>query len=192
MGKRGRKVAPTDPQRLCDLRRGSYASARATERLMISAREDGIPTAVSRTSMWRARKKVLSEPTPFGPLVQDMTLPTYDGDVVVAVQHPSAMLYKAMHTCEPFRSFFLPIYEQNTPSPAKPWHLCLYADEIGHNPIGRDNRKCECVYWSIYEFGVQALATEAVWFKVVVARTKVVFQVDGDMSHLFKIFLNQF
>ena len=72
MPKKGSKrAAATDPQRLSDMRRGSYGTARCTEKLMKIARDEGIPNAISRTSHWRARKALTTSNDIYGPLVQD-------------------------------------------------------------------------------------------------------------------------
>ena len=185
-----KRKTPCDAQRITDLRRGSYASARATEKLMRSARDEGVPQAVSRTTYWRARKRLLGSATVYGPLVQDFTLPLRGGPKTFAVQQPAAMLYTALDACEPFRNFFTHRYDMHKPSASSPWHIIMYCDEIGHNPVGRDNRKCESIYWSFHEFGGEALHSEACWFKIMVVRSQEVAKLDGHMSHLFRLLLN--
>ena len=177
--------------RLTDLRRGSYASARATERILCDARAKGIPSAVSRTSQWRARKERASRMTPFGKLVDEFVIPTPAGDITIAAQHPMAMVYTSYVECEPFRKMFRRTIDKYPPTPSAPWRIAMYCDEVGHNPVGRDNRKCEAIYWSFLEFGPRVLHTEDAWFEVMAVRTGVVAQIPGFMSGLFKIILNR-
>ena len=132
--------------RLTDLRRGSYASARATERILCDARAKGIPSAVSRTSQWRARKERASRMTPFGKLVDEFVIPTPAGDITIAAQHPMAMVYTSYVECEPFRKMFRRTIDKYPPTPSAPWRIAMYCDEVEHNPVGRDNRKCEAIY----------------------------------------------
>ncbi len=171
--------------------RGSYASHRAIERLLRQVREEGIPDASSRASQWRARAAIAGQVGPFGPLVQDLVLP--HSDITYAVQHPMAML----HFCcgdEKYVGFvcLMRYALRNHPPADGPWHLVMYADEIGHNPLGHDNRKCECIYWSFLEFGPAALQTEDAWFIVCVIRTKQIEKLSGFMSHMFKLLLKRY
>ena len=157
---------------------------------MRAARDEGVPSAISRTSMWRARKEIATRITPFGKLVQEFTIPLPDGDYDVAVQQPMAMMYVAYQECEPFRKLMDDSVAAHPPSKTAPWRIAMYCDEVGHNPIGRDNRKCEAIYWSFLEFGARALHTELAWFEVMVIRTTVVELLPGFMSRLFKLILN--
>ena len=66
----------------------------------------------------------------------------------------------------------------------------MYCDEVGHNAVGRDNRKVECIYWAFLEFGQRLLHNENVWFTVATVRSALVKHLSGKMSHLFKLLLN--
>ena len=190
MPKGNAKRVRASTARLTELRRGSYASARATERLLTEARDRGLPSAISRTSQWRARKEEASRMTPFGPLVREYSVPLKEGDFDVAIQHPMAMLHVSHTDCEPFRKLMRDTLKAHPPSAAAPWRIAMYCDEVGHNPIGRDNRKCEAIYWSFLEFGGRVLHTELGWFEVMVIRTNVVEKLPGFMSRLFTLILN--
>ena len=111
---------------------------------------------------------------------------------MMTVQRPAAMLYHCLEECEAFRVFFQARLQAKPCSENAKWHVILYADEIGHNPVGRDNRKCESIYWSFAEFGAVALHTEACWFKLAVVRTIVVDLLDGHMSALFRLLVEHF
>ena len=186
-----KRPAATDARDLTDMRRGPHITARAAEYLMRRAREHGIPNAISRTSHWRARTTLCAEEDIYGPLVQNFTLPLTSGDKVCAIQSPAAMLLKALQTCEPFRVFFNARYEAITPTAEKKWHLIMYADEVGQDPLKVDDRKCECVYYSFLEFGGRALATEPCWFKVMVCRSFLVQDLPAGMSYLCSLLLER-
>ena len=68
--------------------------------------------------------------------------------------------------------------------------LVMYCDEIGHNPVGRDERKIESVYWSFLELGPAALSTELSWFEVVAVRATLIEELPTGMSHLYKLILS--
>lgn len=175
---------------LADLSRGSYASGRAIERLLADVRNHGIPEATSRRSLYRARKAEANLQTPYGPLVQSFVLPLSSGPETVAVQHPLGILHVVCAECPAFSSVLRDALQRQPPSGAAPWRLVLYCDEIGHNPLGRDNRKCEAIYWSFLELGTRALHLELGWFEVMVVRTRLVEELPGGMSHLLRLLLN--
>ena len=173
---------------LTDWSRGSYASGRALERILADVRTHGLPKASSRRTQYRARKKAALTLTPHGALVQHLELPLSTGPRKFAVQHPMAMLHIARQRSLAFDSFFKERLALHPPDQS-PWRLVMYVDEVGHNPVGRDNRKCEAIYWSFLEFGARALHTEDAWFEVMVIRTIEVQKLPGFMSQLFVILL---
>ena len=176
--------------RLIGLQRGSYASVRALQRVVHDVKTHGIPEAASRSSFYSQRKKkAASEVTPFGQLIQPFDLPLLDGVHTVVAQHPLAMLYVAARDCESFRNTLEQALRRKPPSAEAPWGLVMYCDEIGHNPVGRDERKIEAVYWSLLELGAGVLSTELAWFEVVCVRTTLIEQLPSGMSHLFKLIL---
>ena len=177
--------------RLTNLQRGSYASVRALERILCDVKKNGVPEAVGRSTFYRARKKAASEVTPFGALIQPFDLPLADGVHTVVAQHPLAMLHVVARDCEPFRNTLEQALRRKPPSAEAPWGLVMYCDEIGHNPVGRDERKIESVYWSFLELGPAALSTELAWFEVVAVRTTLIEELPSGMSHLYKLILSR-
>ena len=112
---------------------------------MLTAHDEGIPDAVSRSAQYRQRKSDTSAMTPFGPQVQDMVLPlTAGGTVTIAVQHPVAMLWHCCRSSPGFASFLRGALDANPPH-AAPWRVALYTDEVGVSPPKVDARKTECV-----------------------------------------------
>ena len=92
------------PERLSDLRQGSYASYSALEQVMRKLSADGVPEVHSRRSQARSRNVLATQSTPYGNVVQDFWLPQNDGTFFkIAAQHPMAMLHVVCTDCEPFR-----------------------------------------------------------------------------------------
>ena len=78
--------------RLLDFALGSHVSQRALAQLLVKAKNEGIPDAVSRSTYYRNRKSATSVSTPYGDLLTDMQLPT---GKTITVQNPAAMIYIA-------------------------------------------------------------------------------------------------
>ena len=87
-------------------------------------------------------------------------------ELKVAAQHPMAMLHVSIEQCEGFRKVLATAMRQTPPTRDNPWGVVIYCDEVGHNPVGRDNRKVQCLYWSFLELGSKVLHTEPAWFTV--------------------------
>ena len=135
------------PERLSDLRQGSYASYSALEQLMRRLSADGVPKVHSRISQARSRNVLATQSTPYGNVVHDFWLPQNDGSFFkIAAQHPMAMLHVACTDCEPFRKIMQTALARARPSPDAPWGLAVYCDEVGHNMVGHDNRKVQAIY----------------------------------------------
>ena len=79
--------------RVVNLRRRTYTTTRAAAALLKAARDEGIPDCISETTQHRYRRALCERETPYGPLVQDVSLPNAD----IAIQHPLAMLHMYIH-----------------------------------------------------------------------------------------------
>ena len=175
--------------RLNDLSRGSYASHRAIESLLLAARE-GLPKAVSRTTQWRARKDAMNRQTPYGPLVQTMVMLLSSGvEETIGVQHPWAMLHVACAESVDFANLMRETYAQTGD---KPWQLIFYCDEIGFSPLQHDTRKICAWYWSFLDFGTDKLSTDDLWFVVAVVRSDLLSDFPGSTGHVSKRLLKEF
>ena len=130
--------------RVQEFSRGTYVSHRALESLLLKAREEGIPCAVSRTTQWRERRTSVSVETSYGPLVVPVEVPQVDGDgeptdpIQIYVQHPLAML---QHSC---RGPFQKMMQATLAKHPEPWSLILYSDEVGESDQVVDSRKACC------------------------------------------------
>ena len=137
------------PERLSDLRQGSYASYSAVEQLMRKLSANGVPEVYNRRSQARSRSVLATQSTPYGNVVQDFWLPqNYGTFFKIAAQHPMAMVHAACTDCEPFRKIMQTALARARPSPGALWGLAVYCDEVGRNMVGHDNRKAQAIYWS--------------------------------------------
>jgi hypothetical protein len=178
--------------RLANLGKTSFATQSAIAHILKECREDGVPDVSSRPSQYRARKGVINEHTPYGPLVSPLRLPL-DVPDDVAVQHPMAMLHTACNECEPFAELMRDTLERFPVSHSNPWRIITYIDEIGPgDALKHDSRKAHCIYWSFLEFGPEILCHEEVWFAASIARTSVIEKLDAGTSHLMKLVLRKF
>ena len=109
----------------------------------------------------------------------------------VVAQHPLAMLHVVARDCEPFRNTLEQALRRKPPSAEAPWGLVMYCDEVGHNPVGRDERTIESVYWSFLELGPAALSTEVDWFEIVTVRATLIEELQSGMPHLYKLILSR-
>ena len=74
-----------------------------------------------------------------------------------------------------------------------PLNLIIYSDGISPEDTlnKHDKRKADAVYWSVLEFGPEALSREEVWMEATVARTKVSKKCRGKLMGVMKALLNQ-
>lgn len=124
--------------------------------------------AISRRSMGRARAEVAALQTPFGKLLVDKTFTTVDGDVVLLVQNPLAMLWVAMSESDRYSDYVRRAIEtRGLPSTDAPWSIVMYVDEVtcGSPLAVRDEarRRVEGVCWCLNQMDTVALAC---WFEI--------------------------
>ena len=143
---------------LLELGRKHFASGRAIDHLLSAVKEDGLPTAISRGTLYRKRKNFCQRSASYGALVCSLVV----GNITVAIQNPAAMLDHCTQHCEGFQNLMTNTVARH--STDIPWSIMLYAD--GVSPADglskNDQRKFQAVYWSFREFGHAALGTEEV------------------------------
>jgi hypothetical protein len=85
-----------------------------------------------------------------------------------------------------FARFLLERLRAKSPGRDSPWRLIVYSDEVSPgNQLSHDNRrKLQCIYWSFFEFGPDALQHENAWFVLTAVRSQAIKALDGGMSHL--------
>ena len=74
---------------LVRLGRKARVSQSGIEQLLLEVGKQGLPHDVSRRTQTRERKRLCSELTPFGALIQEVHV----GEVVLPILHPAALLW---------------------------------------------------------------------------------------------------
>ena len=177
--------------RVVNLRRRTYTTTRAAAALLKAARDEGIPEHISESTQHRYRRALCERETPYGPLVQNVSLPNAD----IAVQHPLAMLHISVQESEPLaRCIYDSLAAHGPPSPDEPWRLIWYHDEIGISPlVAHDSKKTLGCYWSFVEFGTRLLCNENCWFVMAAVRSDIISDIPGGgLSHFVKLCLHMF
>lgn len=147
-------------QRLRD--RLPFMSQSALGAIMQIAASEPLPEG-NRKDVRIARDQRAQTPTPYGPVHQFIEVPALQGSPVrLEVQTPAAMLRACCEVSPPLRAFLGTTAATCTPTPAEPWRLILYMDEIlpGNQLAYTHSRKMWGVYWSCLDWGSAALANE--------------------------------
>ena len=187
-------MPPRKRSRLLDLSTINVSHT-SLAKIVSSIRDEGLPDAVSRSSLGRERQALADTRTPYGALVQHIVLPLSTGPEDVEVQAPLPMLFHLAETSVAFASLLERSLDRRACSPSEPWHLVLYADEVSPtNPLrtGVDHRMVQAIYWSLMEFGADALCQCDVWLVLATIRSELVTHLEGGMSHLVKLLLLAF
>ena len=126
--------------------------------LLSIAKTEKLPDISGRNSVRDARDRYVSVKTPFGTLHQSLDL---GGGISVEVQHPMAMLYVVVSKSEAFCALMVRALDRFPCSPATPWQLIIYTDEVspGNQLAYAHERKTWAWYWSFMEFE-QSLSSE--------------------------------
>ena len=175
--------------RLMQLGRKSHVSQSGIAKLLESVQKDGLPESFSRATLYRARKKISRETTPYGPLVVDHDLRTG----VIGIQQPMPILYKCTNDCEGFRALLASTHRRCAGSTV-PWRIVMHNDGITpQDSVSlHDRRKLVSFYWSFLDFGVDALSVEANWFVLATVRKSVFNSYDGGLSAFFRDCLRKY
>ena len=181
MAARKRKLTSLD-----DLRRKvPHVSQRALDGIIAEIKRTGLPELGSRNHMRKGMELKVSEPTPYGPVSQELQAQNCAGKILVA--HPLALIWKVVKECEPFAEFMTQCLERHPCSFERPWNLVLYADEVvpGDQIGGKRKRKFQAVYYSFMEFTPIALSHEDMWFTLTTTRSTEVSKLAGGMANVF-------
>ena len=134
-----------------------YVSHSALAAILAAAQEAPLPKA-DRNTVREGRDRVAMTETPYGPLHQSMRI----GGLDVEYQHPAAALYAFCSKSRAFSDLVRHTASTQPPTPARPWHLLIYLDEIspGNQLAYTHARKTWGIYYSVLEFGAAAHAHE--------------------------------
>ena len=168
-------------------RRLPAVSASALSSICKDIADHGIPDVFSRQNLQHARELIASTSTPFGSLLQNMTVRA-DGDIDMQVEiaHPFAVIWHAFSTCDAFRALMVAKHMARPSSLDQPWSLILYSDEVtpGNALAADPSRKSQCIYYSFAELGHAALAREDTWLTATVLRSERAREAQGGMAQI--------
>ena len=142
-------------------------SASALSDVMKAVKAEGLPDLQGRNHLREARDHICAEPTPFGPICQEITCAGTDGSTKrIPIAHPAAFLFMALTVSASFNELFASRLDVNPSSPEQQWNLVLYSDEATPGSVlaSSNKRKFQAVYWTCLEFGDHALSREESWF----------------------------
>jgi hypothetical protein len=149
---------------------------------MAQIREEGLPEYISRATHGRHRHKAA------GGFIQNVDFDTVDGGVVtVPMQRPAAILAHAASACAPFAEL---LRTALAASEGDCLRLVMYMDEVETaDPLKKGERTILAVYWSLFEFGPDALCNEECWFTLATVRTEPVIDsfLDGYAQLMCKV-----
>ena len=179
---------------LIEFGRESHVTGAALSRILQKVRDEGLPTALSESTLSRQRDLITTESsTPYGALVTQTRLPAIGGgDIVVPMLNPFAMLHWLLERVPAFRPSFTSALDKA--GLGSPLDLVIYSDEVTPGAVlsGRRARKTQCLYWTFLQFGASALSNEHAWFTATTMRAGEVEKIDGGMSAIWRAILRLF
>ena len=177
---------PAKFARLESLRRKSpYVSQSALAGIIADIRDNGLPDNTSRASMQRATQLSLEQHDQYGPLLEKLQLPNSKGGSTTVYVTNVATYLAALYRSDSYRDLLLRAFALHPCSYQKPWGLCIYSDEIvPGNVLGPASRKPWGVYANFVQNSLEDLGNELSWMVLCCARTSLVNEVEGAMSHL--------
>ena len=201
MAKRGKCEKPSGSQtgasrkrarhHLTTLARTSHVSQSGLAKLAESFAKDGVPEHAGRFVQYKARKERGATMTPYGPLVDTMDLPCEKkGKQRVGIQNPLAMFFQCCLVSVALSGLVMAKLEDHP----LPWNVIFYVDGISPSDTMtmHDRRSLQAMYWTFEELGQENLGREELWIEVASLRDSLVKDVDGGLSHVVKLVMNQF
>ena len=183
-------------RRLNEFRRTKpHCSASALQSILRDIKQHGLPDLIDRNAMREGRDLIVSSPTDYGPIIQQVPFTDCDGNAEnVPVASPFASLWTAVVESKSFERFVYQCYQRKPPSPDNPWSIIMYTDEVTPGDVLAHviARKFLAVYWSFLEFGANSLSHEESWFTIMTEFTSTVFTMPGGQSQAFNIAIKQF
>jgi hypothetical protein len=161
---------------LVRLGRKARVSQSGIEQLLLEVGKQGLPHAVSRRTQTRERKRLCSELTPFGALIQEVHV----GEVVLPILHPAALLWH----CSALTAFKEILARAMLEGPST---LMVYSDGITPQDglSKHDRRKLVAVYWSVLQID-EFLFSEDAWFPIAVMRNTLLELIDGGLTRVIR------
>jgi len=191
---------PAKLARLERFRRNKPAcSARALDAILHDIQANGLPPLIDRNSMKEARNAVLHSVTPYGPIMQNITvIDKQDTAQTICIADPFASLWYFVKACSQENVGFNRILKQKLlerpPTIENPWNIIMYSDEVtpGNVIAPVNNRKFQAIYWSFMELGCNALSREDAWFTVCIEFSAWVNGMHAGISQVFAKIIKRF
>ena len=140
--------------------------------------------------MRKAAQQDLAQWDAYGPLLVTKQLVGVSGQCIPMM---FVNLLTLLHACYKQGGFPHDLVQRTVartgaPSPQKPWSLCLYSDECWPaNPLShKSEKKLWVSYATFKEFGSQYVSSQNSWLLVMVARSSLVAEVEGNMGQIMK------
>lgn len=140
---------------------GSHVSQSGLSKILKEVRDKGLPKALSRSSVKRARDNALPQD-----LFTDVSLVDDDG---IEHKYPAVKPWRLfewmIQDIPAFKAYIQGVLQTHPMGPAEPWGICVYSDEVlpGNALKARNERKTIAFYWSFKQFG-RGLSSEDLWF----------------------------
>ena len=164
-------------------------SAVAFAALVACSRQEAFPEgSVSRRDIRLGTSLIAATQTPYGQIFQTMEVPGSEAAVKMGIQHPHSFLWHVCKVSKCLSDLILRALEASPSTPAAPWNLILYNDEVspGNQLSFQNKRKLQAVYWTLLELGSPALSEEEAWFEVLLAKSSQCKAVQGGISGVIK------
>lgn len=185
---RKRKSTDDRYRDLASMGRLSFASKNGIASILKDVKEAGeLPESFDRRTQYRARKQVCSTATPYGQLVDTTEVTFANGSSgTMSFQHPLAWFAYQCERSPHYADIVRRALAKKPCTPASPWSLIVYQDEV--NPSDglskNHSRKSVVWYWSFAEFGMHALAHEEMWGTVCLMRSTTAGKLESKVSQL--------
>ena len=176
--------------RLVDIGRRKYVSTAGLADVLKDIRDKGMPTAISRSSIKRARDSEFDDcVTPYGPILKSKVI----GDdksgkpCTFWLADSRATMYYLLSESPKLGDFIREKLREHPCSIIKPWSLIIYNDEIapGDQLLHHNRRKTQAFYYSFLQFGATALSSEFLWFTLSASRSDDVNDIEGRSFGIF-------
>ena len=189
---------PAKLARVEQFRRSKPAcSASALSAILQDVAKNGLPPMTDRRSIRDARDSVMNSETPYGPILQYITVIDKDDSAQrIAIADPFASLWYFIKEGSPtgFKALFKQKLMEKPPTLDDPWNIIMYTDEVtpGNVLALLNTRKFHAIYWSFMELGSNALSREDGWFTVLIEFSTWVNTMHASISQVFKQCIKQF
>lgn len=176
---------------IASLGRGKYVSDSGLAAILSDVKQlfDVSLPASSRQSLKRCRQEGLSSGSLGRPLVQELEITSAGKTHKLTYVHPIATLEHFCSSCPSFASYIKKSLQKYPSSPASPWNIIVYSDEVlpGNNLKHDNKRKLQTVYWSFQQFTHSGLSHDYLWFTLATIRSSRAKEMGGMSVVLAKL-----